>query len=248
MSVWINIGIIIVGTIVFMKLSDWMFGRVFKGQRIHMKFLRGFVKAIILVLGIVILGRQFETTKDIASILLQNTALLVAVLGFAAQQTLNDILGGFMLSWYKPFDIGSRIHVMSQNISGIVENITLRHTVIRCFDNNRIIIPNSIINKEILKNSDYEDSVIGNFMELTVSANSDVHRAISLLGEIIRSTPGVITNEKYNPGILVKDLVKNGYVLKATVWAKTVDDNFAACSEVRIMIHERFREDGIELL
>lgn len=248
MSVLIDVGIIAGITILLMKISDLMFRYLVKSQKIHLKFLKGFLKASILVLGLVVLGRQFEPTKEMASILLQNTALLVAVIGFAAQQTLNDILGGLMISWYKPFDIGKRIHLVSQGISGIVEDLTLRHTVIRCFDNNRIIIPNSIINKEILKNSDYEDSMIGNFLEVTVSTESDVQKAISLLDEIIRSTPGVITDEKYRPGILVRDLVKNGYILKATVWTKTVDDNFTASSNIRIAIHDRFREEHIELI
>lgn len=248
MAVLINVSIIAAATVILMKLSDLMFVKILKDRKIHMKFLKGMMKALILILGISVLGRQFETTKEIASILLQNTAFLVAVVGFAAQQTLNDILSGLMLSWYKPFDIGSRIHLVSQNISGIVENITLRHTVIRCFDNNRIIIPNSIINKEILKNSDYEDSVIGNFLEITVSAASDVHKGIEVLKEIIETHPLVLTNETYNPGILVKDLTKDGYVLKATVWTKTVDDNFAASSDIRIAIHEQFKKEGINLI
>ena len=248
MPVLIRVGIIMGITVLAMKFSDLLFRKIFKGQKIHIKFLKGIVKALILVFGMVVLGAQFETTKEVASILLQNTALLVAVLGFAAQQTLNDILSGLMVSWYKPFDIGSRIHLVSQKISGTVEDITLRHTVIRCFDNNRVVIPNSVINKEILKNSDYEDSVIGNFLELTVSASDDIRKAIEVLEEIIIRQPLVLTNEIYNPGILVKDLTKDGYVLKATVWTKTVDDNFEASSEIRIQIHKRFREEQITLL
>lgn len=245
---YVNLMIILVISLIFMKVSDFLFKYIFKSPKIHTKFLKGLIKALILVIGIVVIGGQFNTTKDLASVLIQNTALLVAVLGFAAQQTLNDILSGLMLSWYRPFDIGSRIHLISQNITGIVEDITLRHTVIRCFDNNRIVIPNSIINKEILKNSDYEDSVIGNFLEVTVSATSDVRKAIRVLDEVIRQNPSVINTGTYSPGILVKDLTKNGYVLKATIWTKTVDDNFSASSEIRIMIQEQFRENGIELI
>lgn len=240
--------IIIAIVILLMKISDFIFKYIFKGQKIHIKFLKGLIKAFLLIIGIVMAGRQFDATKDLASVLIQNTALLVAVLGFAAQQTLNDILSGLMLSWYKPFDIGSRIHLTSQPITGIVEDITLRHTVIRCFDNNRIIIPNSIINKEILKNSDYEDSVIGNFLEVAVSSETDIRKAIQILDDIIRQHPSVINTVIYSPGILVKDLTKDGYVLKATVWTKTVDNNFSASSEIRIMIQEKFRENGIRLI
>lgn len=248
MPQYINFIIIIAITLVLLKTSDFVFKYIFKGQRIHIKFLKGLIKALILLIGIIVIGGQFNTTKDLASVLIQNTAFLVAVLGFAAQQTLNDILSGLMLSWYKPFDMGSRIHLVSQNITGLVEDITLRHTVIRSFDNNRVIIPNSIINKEILKNYDYEDSVIGNFLEVEVSSDSDIHQAIQVLDEVIRENPAVLTTDTYSPGVLVKDLRKNGYVLKATIWTKTVDDNFSASSEIRIKIQEQFREKGINLI
>lgn len=248
MSIFIRVGIIILITAVVTKMGDIIFSRLSKNHKIHMKFMKGMVKAVIIVAGILVLGNQFETTKEISSILLQNTALMVAVLGFAAQQTLNDILSGLMISWYKPFDIGVRIHIVSRDITGLVEDITLRHTVIRCFDNTRIIIPNSIINKEILRNSNYEDSVIGNYMEIAISVNCDVRRAIELVDQIIREHPEVITTDTYTPGILVKDITNDGYILKSTIWTKTVDENFNACSDIRIQIREKFREENLEML
>lgn len=248
-STLIKIAIIFGFTYLIMKISDVLFSRAIKkNNRIHMKFMKGLMRTLFLLIGIVVLGMQFQPTKELASILVRNTALLVAILGFAAQQTLNDILSGFMISWYKPFDIGARIHLVSQNITGIVEDLTLRHTVIRSFDNNRIIIPNSVINKEILKNSDYEDSVTGNYLEIGVSADSDIHKAMNLISDIIVSQPSVITNETYQPGILVKSLSHNGFLVKATVWTKTVDENFNTCSDIRIAICEAFLANGIGIL
>lgn len=245
----IKIALIFGITYLFMAISDLLFTRAIKkNNRIHMKFMKGLMRTLFLLIGIIVLGMQFQPTKELASILVRNTALLVAILGFAAQQTLNDILSGFMISWYKPFDIGARIHLVSQNITGIVEDLTLRHTVIRAFDNNRIIIPNSVINKEILKNSDYEDSVTGNYLEIGISAASDIHMAMDLISDIIITHPSIITNEIYQPGILVKSLSHDGFLVKATVWTKTVDENFEACSDIRIAIQEAFSAGGIKLL
>ena len=62
-----------------------------------------------------------------------------------------DIIAGIMISFSKPFNIGERITLKNNNIVGIVEDITLRHTVIKCFNGVRTIIPNSIINKELIQ-------------------------------------------------------------------------------------------------
>lgn len=249
MEALIRPAIIFASVIVLMQLSDLIFNKVIKrSYKIHVKFTQGLVKAVIVIIGVVAVGMQFAVTKDISASLVKNTALLVAVLGFAAQQTLNDMLSGLMISWFRPFDIGARIYLVSKDITGIVEDITLRHTVIRGFDNNRIIIPNSIINKEILKNSDYQDSMIGNYLEVKVSCSNDIHMVMELMDKMIREHPMVLTDETYKPGILVKDFDRESFLMKATVWTKTVNENFEACSEIRIALRKVFLEQNIEMV
>lgn len=249
MEALIRPAIIFASVIVLMQLSDLIFNKVIKrSYKIHVKFTQGLVKAVIVIIGVVAVGMQFAVTKDISASLVKNTALLVAVLGFAAQQTLNDMLSGLMISWFRPFDIGARIYLVSKDITGIVEDITLRHTVIRGFDNNRIIIPNSIINKEILKNSDYQDSMIGNYLEVKVSCSNDINMVMELMDKMIREHPMVLTDETYKPGILVKDFDREGFLMKATVWTKTVNENFEACSEIRIALRKVFLEQNIEMV
>jgi small-conductance mechanosensitive channel len=193
------------------------------------------------------IGMQFENTKEIFKSILKSSGLFVAVAGFAAQQTLNNIISGLMLSVAKPFDIGERVNLVNSNITGIIETITLRHTVIKGFDNQRIVIPNSVINNEILKNSNYDDSVIGNYLEVTISYESDIRKAVSVFDSIIQNHPLVITNEYHNPGVIVKDLTETGIVLKATVWTKNVSDNFQASSDIRMEIIEQFKHAKIEI-
>jgi small-conductance mechanosensitive channel len=240
---------IVAVTVIVMKISDFLFHVIGKRrEKISFKFTQSIVKTVVVIAGIIAFSMQFEVTKELSSSLIRNTALLVAVLGFAAQQTLNDIISGFMLSWYKPFEIGERIHLVNRDITGVVENITLRHTIIRCFDNNRIIIPNSIINKEILKNSDYDDSVIGNYLEIGIDFQGNVKKAAELLDQVIRNHPSVITTERYTPKIIVKDVNREGFLLKATIWTKTVNANFEACSDIRIKVKEIYEKNGINII
>lgn len=249
----IRIAIIVALTVVSLKVFDNIANRIIKkNNEIHNKFAKGFTELIIFLIGVSLVSSQFELTKEISSYILKSTGLFVAIAGFAAQQVLSDVISGMMIAWSKPFNIGERIHIISSNITGIVEDITLRHTVIKCFDNSRLIIPNSIINKEVLKNSNYSDSLIGNFMEISVGYDSDVRKAIQILSDIILTHPLVVDHSKDSAidqelSILVKELGESGIVLKTTIWTKTTNDNFQACSDIRISIRDEFAKHGIEI-
>ncbi|RHB42205.1 mechanosensitive ion channel family protein [Enterocloster aldenensis] len=239
---------IIIVSIVLIRTNQKIFKWILKKQnKIHINFLSGIITACIIFLAISMIGMQFENTKEIFKSILKSSGLFVAVAGFAAQQTLNNIISGLMLSVAKPFDIGERVNLVNSNITGIIETITLRHTVIKGFDNQRIVIPNSVINNEILKNSNYDDSVIGNYLEVTISYESDIRKAVSVFDSIIRNHRLVITNEYHNPGVIVKDLTETGIILKATVWTKNVSDNFQASSDIRMEIIEQFKHAKIEI-
>lgn len=222
-----------------------------KNKDIQMKFMQSIAKAIITVIFICITGMLFETTRDISKTLLQSSALFVAVAGFSAQQVLADVVSGMMISYCKPYNIGERITLKSSEITGIVEDITIRHTVIRCFDNTRVIIPNSVINKDIISNSDFETECIGNYLEIGVSYDSNTRLAMQIMKDVVlrnrlvqdKSKGSNCDREIY---ISVKSWEKTGIILKTTVWTKTVDDNFIACSELRLSIKEAFDIAGIK--
>jgi small conductance mechanosensitive channel len=64
-----------------------------------------------------------------------------------------------------------------------VEDITLRHTVIRNFENRLIVIPNSVINNETIINSTLTHEFVCIFVEVTIAFNSDVDKAMKLIQE-----------------------------------------------------------------
>lgn len=222
-----------------------------KHNEIHWVYLRNVIRALALLLLLSLIGTRFSITRQISLELFKGTGLLVAIVGFAAQEILKDILAGFMISLSKPYNIGDRISIVSLNLTGLVEDITLRHTVIKCFDNSRVIVPNSVINRDTLKSTDYADSIAGNFLEIGISYDSDIRLACAILKSIILSNPRVVDITKGNSDktcdILVKDFTNNAIILKTTVWTRTVDDNFKACSEIRTEIVDAFRRAEIQI-
>lgn len=249
-STIIDTGFILLGFVVTLRLLNYILNKFYKKyNEIYWRYLGNILKAFVCFMFISLLGAQFSLTSQISVELFKSTGLIVAVLGFAAQEVLKDILAGMMISISKPYNIGSRINISNLDITGIVEDITLRHTVIKCFDNSRVIVPNSVINRDVLKNTDYDDSLIGNYLEIGISYDSDIRLAVDILKKVVLGHDLVVDSSKGNCdktcSVLVKELGEYAIVLKTTVWTKTVDDNFNACSDIRISVKEEFDKAGI---
>lgn len=230
-----------------------IFGMILKRkEQIHIKFLRSMSKVLLSIAAGICISGLFTTTKALSATLLTSSSLLVAIVGFAAQQVLADVISGVMLSWSRPFNLGEKVNISSLGISGIVEDMTVRHTVIRTYHNSRMIIPNSVINKAIVENSNYNNDYIGNYMEISVSYESDLDHAIEVMRRTISDHPLVVdirqdkaAGNKVN--VAVKELGDDGIVLKATVWTLNIDDNFTACSDIRRLIKKNFDAEGISI-
>ena len=243
-NIIIRVGVILIIYLLIVFLMDIFFKKINQKQKdIHTQFVLKLLRVVVSIICLGAIGLQFGETKDLTKALFACSSLFLAVAGFAAQQTLADVIAGFMLSWSKPYNINERITLVNSDITGIVEGITMRHTVIKLFDNNRLIIPNSVMNKEIIKNSNYEDSKIGNFLEIEISYDSHLDIAIELIKQSLNECPLVV--DKDGVTVMVKDFSANGVILKTTVWTKDVNDNFQACSDVRKEILNKFSENNI---
>ena len=72
--------------------------------------------------------------KQKAGYIFSGAGILAAIIGFAAQDALSNLVAGFFIVIFKPFRVGDYIKLDKER-SGIVDDITLRHTVINNFEN-----------------------------------------------------------------------------------------------------------------
>ena len=78
------------------------------------------------------------------------------------------------------FKIGDLVKVNQGEYEGYVVDISLRDTVIQTYENTKVIIPNSVMNKAVLENVSLNDNTKGNFLELDISYESDMDKAMRL--------------------------------------------------------------------
>ena len=153
-----------------------------KSKNIRLIYLIKTIQILSMIFCVGYVLNQFEVTKEIWSSVLTNISLIVVVLGFAAQESIRNILSGYMVASSKVFNIGQRVTLVNENITGIVTDITSRHVTIKKPNNTMVIVPNSVINNAIIENSSYtDDGVIANYLDIDVAYESDVKQAIEII-------------------------------------------------------------------
>lgn len=100
---------------------------------------------------------QFTELKQLAAGVLASTALVVAVVGFAAQRTLANVIAGVQIAVSQPIKIGDRIEF--EECEGRITDITLSYTYIDPGDGSSVVIPNQLLTEGVVHNHSTEDTV-----------------------------------------------------------------------------------------
>lgn len=218
------------------------------------KFVEHSLSVIIYLIGISFAISLIEFLKPLAQSIVAGAGILAIAVGFAAQQALGNIISGVFIIISKPYQIQDRIS-MQDGLRGVVEDISLRHTVIRNFENQRIIVPNSVMSEQILINSNYTDDKICRLINIGISYDSDIDLAKKIMTEEIINHPFNIDNrseediEIGTPRLLIRviELGDSSVVLRAWAWASEPLDAFFMECDVLESIKKRFDKSGITI-
>lgn len=226
------------------------------------KFLRNAVRSVVGLVALGFIAYNIPSVRSLAVTLFAGAGILAALIGFSAQKAFSNIISGIFIVAFKPFRVGDNILIGHSptgpglpDRSGIVEDITLRHTVILTFENRRIIIPNAIISDEFIVNSTIRDPATCEYVEVPIAYDADVRKAMRILGELCEAHKDHIdrrtaseleaTSERI-PVRLVR-MADSALVLRAYVWAKDPVTARMMHYDLNVSIVERFRAEGIEI-
>ena len=242
--------LIILGTLAVGLLHRFLYKRV-SPKHLFWLFLNSIIQVIIYVAGIILAVSRVPQLSRLTTTLLAGSGIVALAVSLSAQESLSNIVSGLFISLYRPFNVGDRVKLISSGVVGYVESITLRHTVIKTLTNTRITVPNSVMNKEIIENSNLVETIASYYVDVSVSYESDVEKARRIMADIVGSHPLYVDVRKKKSEekvpVLMRAFESSGIALRARVWTKTVDDNFKACSDIRIELLRQFRAAGIEI-
>ena len=140
-------------------------------------------------------------------------------IGFAAKDSLSNVIAGFLIVWDKPFVSGDWITMAGE--SGCVSEITMRTTRIRTRENTYVVIPNQTVINEILVNHSKNGSTRLNvsigiaYKEYIPAAREVLLRAVATVGGISPQPP---------PDVVVESLGDSSVNLLVRVWVEDAEN------------------------
>ncbi len=252
----ISIILIIVISVVLNKIIDKLIDRTIRRKRKKnvttlLMFIKKVKKLIIYSLMVLMIMGQFEAFHKFSITLLSGLGIGSVVLGLAAQESLKNFFGSFALVIGDVFEVGDFIECVDKGVSGTVEDITMRHTVIRTINNRRVIIPNSQMNSYTIENFNYIDNENVKLVDFSISYESDVDKAMKIIKDEMKklykpNEKGKNKDVEY-PKVRVASWDESGISLRAWVWGKDNGEVFENMYKLNYVIKKRFESEGIEI-
>jgi len=170
-------------------------------------------------------------------------------IGFAAKDTLSNLIAGVLLIIDRPFEIGDRIEVWSAPINsatwGDVIDVGLRATKIKTTDNIVIVIPNNEIMKRDIVNYTILTTKIRVRVNIGVAYDSDIKRAKEVIIEIARSMPWTVADPA--PKVVVRNFCESSVDLQLRVWIEDARKRMDTISFITDKVKESFDRENIEI-
>jgi len=124
--------------------------QVSRSTKTRLRFLRRLTILVVFLIVSAIAIAQFTELEKLAAGLFASTALLAAIVGFAAQHTIGNMVAGVQLAVAQPIKIGDQVEF--EEISGRVVDITLSYTYVNPGDDSAIVIPNQLLVEGVIHN------------------------------------------------------------------------------------------------
>jgi len=171
-------------------------------------------------------------------------AAATLAIGFAMQDVLANFVAGIFIFTDKPFRIGDWIEWDGN--SGVVEDISLRVSRVRTFDNELLTVPNSQLTDGVIKNPVAKDELRLKF-EFGIGYDDEIDRATEIIIEEAEANPDIL--EDPGPSVRLVELGDSSVGLQSRVWISNPSrsDFVKTRADYVKAVKERFDEEGINI-
>ncbi len=177
-----------------------------------------------------------ETTSLIAVIGAAGLAV-----GFALQSSLSNIASGIMLVVFKPFKVGN--YIKASGTSGVVEEIHIFNTILRTFDNCKVVVPNSRMTADNITNYSAKETRRID-LEFSVSYHDDLKKTKAVLERIMKADERILKDPAPEIGIL--KLGDSAVTFFVRPWVKAADGWPVKCDLLE-KVKLTFDDEGISI-
>jgi small-conductance mechanosensitive channel len=170
-------------------------------------------------------------------------------IGFAAKDTLSNLIAGILLILDRPFEVGDRIEVWSAPAGsatwGDVIDIGLRATKIKTTDNIVIIIPNNEIMLRDIINYTIISEKIRVRINIGIAYDANLQAAKKIILQVAQATEWVADDPP--PKVVVRNFGESAVGLQLRVWIHDARQRMNTISHITDKVKEAFDQEGIEI-
>ncbi|AFZ71872.1 mechanosensitive ion channel family protein [Natronobacterium gregoryi] len=166
------------------------------------------------------------------------------VIGLAMQHTIANVVAGVFIYADEPFRIGDWIEW--DDYSGVVEDISLRVTRVRTFDNELLTVPNAQLSESVIKNPVDADELRLRFV-FGVGYDDDVEQAREIIRDEATDHPNILDDPE--PSVRLTELGDSDVGLESRFWIAdpSRSDVVRIKGEFVTAVKQRFDEAGIDI-
>jgi small-conductance mechanosensitive channel len=203
--------------------------------------IRRLVSATIYLIGLMLVILQVPQLHNLATALLAGAGIAGLAIGYASKDSLSNFTSGIFIAIFQPFRVGDFVDFRADY--GQVEDLTLRHTIIRTSDNRRIIVPNSIMSTEPIINWSIREPEIVWMVDFDLEKAGDIDRAREIIIDKARSNPMVLKDRPIDVLLISSRYSELTLRLEVTIPGRSVAKVIS--SEIREAVKKEFEVQGI---
>ena len=171
-------------------------------------------------------------------------AAATLAIGFATQDIIRNFVSGVFIFTDKPFRIGDWIEWDGN--SGVVEDISLRVTRVRTFDNELLTVPNADLTENVVKNPVAKGQLRLKFV-FGIGYDDDIDRATEIILEEAQNHEGIMDDP--GPSVRLVELGDSSVGLQSRIWIDdpSRSDFVKTRGEYIQAVKQRFDEEDIDI-
>jgi len=173
-------------------------------------------------------------------------AAATLAIGFALQDVIKNFVAGVFIYTDRPFRIGDWIEWDDGTYAGIVEDISLRVTRVRTFDNELLTVPNSLLTDNVIKNPVAKDELRLKFV-FGIGYDDDIERASDIIVETAEAHEEILDDP--GPSVRLTELADSYVGLQSRIWIANPSraDFLRIRGEFVTEVKRRFDDAGISI-
>ncbi|RME51695.1 MAG: mechanosensitive ion channel family protein [Caldilineae bacterium] len=208
-------------------------------------FLRRVALIVITLIALIVLLGHFNVNSSTISAFITTLGIGSLAVALAAQTTLADTFSGFMIMIDRPFRIGDRIELVELDTWGDVQDIGLRSTRILTRDNRLVVIPNSVIGKNLIVNHSIPNTMFRVQTHVSVAYGVDIDHVRRVLVEAVAAQDWVMKGKPVEA--LFLEFQDSGLLFRVRCWIEHYVETRRAIDRLNTCVYKALTEAGIEI-